>query len=64
MLLLLEDPFVEPLAVLARGLLLLGRELERGAPVWAADAPATSLLEEVGFVRSPLNGNGFESSFS
>lgn len=58
---LFAEPFVELLA--ARGS-LLGFELGRGALGLFADAPGIPSLEDAGFARSPLKGNGFESSFS
>ena len=58
---LFVEPFVELLA--ARGS-LLGFELVRGALGLVAFDPGTPFWEGAGFVRSPLKGNGFESSFS
>lgn len=58
---LLAEPFVELFA--ARGS-LLGRELGCDALGLFAGAPGTPSFEDAAFVRSPLNGNGFESSFS
>ena len=65
LLLLAEPLFAEPLAeLLEADEELLGRGPGREPLDLPADDAEGSFFEDAVFVRSPLNGNGFESSFA